>query len=265
MAAGLLVGCAALAWWYAGGLRAMWRKAGRGRGVREWQVACYGLGLAALVGALASPLDRAADGLFAAHMVQHLLLLLVAAPLLVLGAPLAPLAWAMPRATRPKLRLLRYLRPLARPPSAFGLHSLALWAWHVPVLYDGAVNNLGVHVAEHLSFVVTGVLFWWALLGGGRAGYGAGVLYVFGLAVQSTLLGALLTFASRPWYTAHLTSTVHWGLSPLDDQQLAGLIMWIPGGSIYLLTALGLFAAWLGEGARSVRRPGPAAHTPARR
>jgi cytochrome c oxidase assembly factor CtaG len=138
-----------------------------------------------------------------------------------------------------------------------------LWAWHIPALYDAALANRAVHVLEHAGFLATAALFWWAvLLGHGhRPPHGAGVLYTFGLAAQSTALGAMLTFARTPWYTSHLTSAARHGLSPLEDQQLAGLIMWVPGGLVYLGLALGLFAVWLKSG----EAPPAAARTPARR
>jgi cytochrome c oxidase assembly factor CtaG len=102
-----------------------------------------------------------------------------------------------------------------------------------------------VHVLEHMTFLSTSILFWFAVLRPGRPAFGLGVLLVFALALQSSILGALLAFSPSPWYTAHLSSAAQWGLSPLDDQQVAGLIMWIPGGVIYLAAGLGLFAAWL--------------------
>ncbi|HET6317830.1 MAG TPA: cytochrome c oxidase assembly protein [Chloroflexota bacterium] len=257
----VIVGCVAAAWLYSRGLHALWQHAGQDRGVRRWQAACFVGGLLVLLIALVSPLDELAAALFSAHMVQHLLLLLVAPPLLVLGLPLVAFAWALPESARQSLRIVRYLHRLTWPAAAFVLHSLVLWAWHVPRLYDGAVANPPLHVLEHMSFLGSAVLFWWALLSGARASYGAGVLYVFGMALQSTLLGALLTFAGSVWYTAHVSTTAAFGITPQEDQQLAGLIMWIPGGSIYLACALALFAAWLKESGT----PDPAARTPARR
>ena len=255
----VLIGCAAAAYLYGHGLRTVWHRAGRGRGIRRWQAACYAAGLLAILLALGSPLDEQATQLFAIHMVQHLLLILVAGPLLILGLPLAALAWAAPESWRPWLRVTHVAKPLARPAVAFALHSLALWSWHVPRLYDTALSQPAVHVAEHLSFLGTSVLFWWALLRTGRSTYGTGVLYVFALALQSTILGALLTFAPTVWYTGHLGTTVPYGLSAQEDQHLAGLIMWIPGGAVYLASALLLFVAWL----RETGTPDPAAHRPA--
>jgi len=263
-----LVGVLLAGWLYGRGVRRLWQRAGRGHVVRRWQVACFGGGLAALLVALESPLDSVSEQLFAVHMVQHLLLILAAAPLLVLGAPLAPVLWALPAPSRRAVGgWWRRLATLARPSVAFVLHSLALWAWHLPPLYEAALGSRGVHVLEHASFVLTAALFWWSLLHRGRAGYGVGVLYVFSLALESTLLGALLTFAHGPWYTSHLATTAAWGLSPLEDQQLAGLIMWVPGGVIYLAAALGLFGLWLKDSGQPqpVRTPDPAARTPAGR
>lgn len=246
---------------YARGVHAVWTRAGRGHGIRAWQVATFGTGLLALLVALESPLDGLSADLFAAHMVQHLLLILVAAPLLVLPAPLAGLLWGLPADARRGVVVLGRWLPgwLGRPAVAFGLHVLAVWAWHLPRLYEAAVANPWVHVAEHACFLGTAALFWWALLHR-RGAYGAAVLYVFGMAIQSTALGALLTFARSPWYASHLATTAAWGLSPLEDQQLAGLIMWVPGGLIYLAAALGLFGMWLNGG----DAPRPAVRTPAR-
>jgi cytochrome c oxidase assembly factor CtaG len=248
---GALVSLLLLGMVYARGVRAVWARAGRGRGVRISQVAAFGAGLLSVLLALETPLDVLSEALFAAHMVQHLLLMLVAAPLLALGAPRVALAWGAP-----PTRLWRLVP--SRPAVAFALHGLALWAWHVPMLYEAALANRAIHAAEHASFLATGALFWWTLF---HRGYGLGVLYVFGMAVQSTILGALLTFARAPWYTSHLGSTAAWGLTPLEDQQLAGLIMWVPGGLIYLAAALTLFGLWLNAGAG----PAPGPSTPARR
>jgi putative membrane protein len=199
-------------------------------------VACFAGGLVALLVALESPLDGVSANLFAAHMVQHLLLIVVTAPLLVLAAPLAPMLWGLPEPIRRRLGgWWRHVRFLTRPISAFALHSVALWAWHIPLLYEAALGNRAIHVFEHATFLVTASLFWFAVLRVGRVAYGVSVLYVFGMALETTILGALLAFAPAPWYPSH----------HLDDQQLAGLIMWVPGGGAYLAAVLGLFAAWL--------------------
>jgi putative membrane protein len=262
----VLAGVLVAGWLYGRGLRAGWARAGRGRSGRAGRAACFAGGLLAVLVALESPLDGWSDALFAAHMVQHLLLLAVAGPLLALGRPLLPFLWAVPEPSRRGLGAWwkaagvprRAWHALSRPLAAFGLHSLALWAWHVPPLYEAALATRGLHLAEHLGFLGTALLFWWTLTHAGRAGYGAGVLYVFGMALQSTVLGALLAVARSPWYTSHLATTAAWGLSPLEDQQLAGLIMWVPGGAIYLVAALALFAAWLRDTPAPVARSTPA-------
>jgi cytochrome c oxidase assembly factor CtaG len=210
-----------------------------------------------LLAALASPLDALSADLFAAHMIQHLLLILVAAPIVALSEPLAAVAWGLPADGRRGLTRLTSLMVVG-PAIAFGLHSVAVWVWHLPGLYEAALDNQAVHAVEHLSFLATALLFWSTLL---RGRSGAAVLYVFGMAVQSTLLGGLLTFARGPWYTSHLASSARWGLTPLEDQQLAGLIMWVPGGLIYAVVALALFGRWL----KGDEAPPRAARTPARR
>jgi putative membrane protein len=182
-------------------------------------------------------------------------LMLVAAPLLVLGVPLIPVLWALPLRWRRrvggwgKTSAVRGVWGfLDRPLTAWILNAAVLWVWHAPALYQATLRSEAVHIAQHLSFLGAALLFWWVLVyrgRGGRAAYGIGVLYVFTTALHSSVLGALLTFAPAPWYPAYVSTTAAWGLTPLEDQQLAGLIMWVPGGIIYLIASLALFAAWL--------------------
>jgi cytochrome c oxidase assembly factor CtaG len=189
-------------------------------------------------------------------MVQHLLLIAVAPPLLVLGAPQAGLAWGLPRGARRGLgrwwHRRRWLRAAlawaVQPLPAVALHSVALWAWHVPAGYDAAVASPLVHAAEHLSFVGTALLFWWAVLhrrGSLARVPGLAVLALFAVTMESGALGALLTFSRSPWYRSHLLTTAAWGLTPSDDQQIAGLVMWIPGSLVYLAAAAWIFARWM--------------------
>lgn len=252
----LAVGVAALA--YRQGLRALWARLGVGRGVSRRRSLAYVGGLLALAAALVSPLDALSGALFSAHMVQHLVLVLVAAPLLAAGAPLLVLAWALPPRGRGALRsawrgsrgLRAGWRLLVNPAGAWLLHAVALWAWHVPPLYDLAVRRDAVHALEHASFLLTAVLFWWVVLPRGRRlrrTHGAGALYVFTFAMQSGVLGALLTLSTRSWYDAHRETTAVWGLSPLADQQLAGAIMWVPGSVPYLAAVATLIYLWLDE------------------
>ncbi len=233
------------------------------RGHEKGRERCAALGMIVLAVALLSPVDALGGALASAHMVQHVMLTMVAAPLLALGSPLATILMGMPRGLRqfaselPRVVVLRsVLQPMRRPIVAWVLHVAALWVWHSAVLYDAAVRHPLIHAVEHLSFIATGILFWHTVLGGRRRAVsaGTGLMLVFTMALQGVLLSALLTFASTPWYGAY-TMTRKWGLDPLTDQQLAGVIMWIPGGLIYLGAALGLLAAWIREG----DRPGPGA------
>lgn len=252
-------------WLYARGVRALWRRAGVGQGVRRWQAAAFAGGIVALALALISPLDPASAVLFSAHMVQHLVLILVAAPLIVLGAPLLPSLWALPSSRRRTLgrwwkraRTVRLLwRAATVPLVAWLLHAIAVWIWHLPALYQSALRSTPVHQAEHICFLGTALLFWWVLIhpaGRRGLGYGWGVLYVFAAAIQSGALGIALTFAPSPWYPAYAETTQPWGLTPLEDQQLAGLIMWIPAGMLYLLAGLVLLAAWARQAEREAQR-----------
>lgn len=244
------------AWLYSRGVENVWRRAGRGRGVRTAQAAAFAGGIATLFVALVSPLDRVAEALFAAHMTQHLLLIAVAPPLLVLGAPQAGLAWGVPgRFRRPFARwwhrrtvVRAGLRAVEAPLPAVALHAVALLAWHVPAAYDAAVANPWVHALEHASFLGTALVFWWAVLhrrGSLRRVPGVAMLALFAITVESGVLGALLTFSPTPWFAAHLATTAAWGLTPLEDQQIAGLVMWVPGSLAYLAAVAWLFVRWM--------------------
>jgi putative membrane protein len=261
----VLLGLVAASAVYARGLRIYWGRVGAGRGVRRWQAMAYASGLLALVVALVSPLDALAEALFTAHMVQHLLLVVVAAPLLVLGAPLVPGLWALPRARRLALgrwwhdarRVWGGWRLLSQPAVVWTLYAATLWIWHLPVLYEAALASASAHALEHVTLLLSALLFWWTALHSGhpgRLGHGAGVLYVFAASLPSGLLGVLLTFARTAWYPAYAPSEAAWGLSPLEDQQLAGLLMWVPGGLAHVIAALGLLVAWLASAERQSRR-----------
>lgn len=254
---GVLIGLAVIAAWYGAGVRRLWRVAGRGRVVGARAVCIFACGLLTLFAALLSPLDALSDALFSAHMVQHLLLILVAAPLLVLGAPLLPMLWAFPAPARRRLGRWWAKQTVARavigvmtePLAAWGLHLAALCFWHLPAPYGWALGNRAVHALEHATFLATAVLFWWAVVqpsGRRRLSHGASVLYVSLAGVVMGALGAVITFSPSPWYIGHAASTVAWGLTPLQDQQLAGLIMWIPASLVYLVAACMSFVAWLG-------------------
>src|SRR5205823_6696964 len=142
--------------------------------------------------------------------------------------------WALPTRWRSALGAITRTtaiqtgwRYLTVPSFAWSFHAAALWLWHLPILFQATITSETIHSLQHLSFFLSALLFWWALIHGrvGRLGYGASVFYVFTTGLHSGVLGALLTFARVPWYPAYADSAKAWGLSALEDQQLAGLIM----------------------------------------
>ncbi|SEK55662.1 Cytochrome c oxidase assembly factor CtaG [Blastococcus sp. DSM 46786] len=224
------------------------------RAAEAWRPWCFGAGLVALAVALLSPVDALGGVLASAHMVQHLLLTLVAAPLLAMSAPGGTLLRGSPDAVRRAILRWRRRRGLAagvhalrHPVPAWLLHVGALWAWHAGVLYDAALQDPVIHAAEHGTFLVTGVLFWRTVVGvrAARVPAGLGVLLLFGMSMSSALLSLLLVFARTPWYSGYATTTQVWGLEPLADQQLAGAIMWVPAGIVHVVAALALLVAWI--------------------
>lgn len=232
----------------------------RGGGLGPAHVLAFLSGWGTLVLALLSPLDAWSKALFSAHMVQHELLMLIAAPLLVAGKPLAVAAWAF-RSGRSGMfaiavravRRSRLWRTLESPLCAWSLHLLAVWLWHAPRLFQAGLGSDWIHAAQHASFLFSALLFWWALLKRGTDGFA--VLYLLTTAIHTGVLGALLTFAPHPLYPAYLNTTAAWGMTPLEDQQLGGLIMWVPAGLILLATALILFAQWLAAMERRALAP----------
>lgn len=252
----LLASLVVVAWRYTRGVLTLWRRAGVGRGVRIWQAITFWIGLELLFIALVSPLDPLGETLLSAHMVQHMVLMMGAAPLLVLGAPPVALAWAVPRAwrramgrwwhRRTGLRALWAL--LNRPLITWGVFAGMLWGWHVPPLYEASLHSDAVHILMHASFLAASLLFWWVALqpGAHKPDWrGGAVLFIFTTSVHSGLLGALMTFSSSLWYPEYAPLTAPWGLTPLEDQQLAGLIMWVLGGTIFTVPALAVFWQWL--------------------
>jgi putative membrane protein len=246
---------------YGVGVRNAWTQAGRGAGIRHWQVASFAGGILALAVAQISPLAWLSDVLFSAHMTQHEILMLVAAPLLVLGQPLLAAVWAVPRQNRAAVAATfrgpafsRAWHAMTGPLALFLLHAVALWIWHIPVLFEAALASEAIHFIQHMAFVGTAAFFWWGMVYGryGRLGYGVAILYVFLTALHNTILGALLTIAPGTWYRSYEVTAVQWRVDALADQQLAGLIMWVPSGVAFLVVGLALTAAWLGESERRV-------------
>jgi cytochrome c oxidase assembly factor CtaG len=210
-------------------------------------------GLAVLAASLLPPLDRWSASSFAFHMTQHELLMLVAAPLMVLGRPLPYFFWSLPDSWRPGVaRAIRhpavrgFWSGLLNPTFAWAFHAAVLWVWHAPSFFDAALRSRGIHDFQHLCFLVSALVFWSALLEErARERQGAAVLYLFTTTVHTGVLGALLTFASHPWYAAYVFTTPEWNLSPLEDQQIGGLIMWVPASVVYVGVGLALLGRWI--------------------
>jgi putative membrane protein len=252
----VLIGLVMTGWLYLAGARRLWRTAGVGHGIRRAEASAFTAGWILLAIALISPLHRLGGALFSAHMVQHELLMAAAAPLLVLGRPVVALLWAVPMGWRRALGELSATswvqgpwQLLTLPVVAWTVHAIAIWAWHAPALYQATLSSELVHTAQHLSFLGSGLLFWWSLLRAreGRLGRPPAVIYLFTTALHTSLLGVLLTFSGELWYPLYNATTRPWGLTALEDQQLAGLIMWIPGSLAYLVAALAIAASWLSE------------------
>ena len=238
-----------------------WRRL-RGRRperLTAWHLAAFLGGLGTLFVALASPLDTLADRFLAVHMAQHIVLLVVTPPLLLLGAPIAPLLHALPAGrARAVLGTLvsRLTHRLGHPVVCWLAMSLATWGWHVPAAFELAVRDEAWHLVEHASFLTAGLLFWWPVVQPwpSRAGWsrGALVLYLLFADVQNTALAAILTFSDRVLYP-----TYGRGPSPLDDQVAAGLLMWVPMSLAYLVPAAVLTARWLSPAPATDARHSP--------
>jgi cytochrome c oxidase assembly factor CtaG len=213
--------------------------------------------------ALISPLHEAGERSFTMHMIEHELIMLVATLLLASSSAGGVLAWGLPRPLRRalagswKLPLQSLWRRLTDPITATVVQGVVMWMWHAPVLFDRALESVGWHVAQHASFFLSSLLFWWAMLHprGGRAGYGVSAACLFATSLIGGALGALMSFSASPWYADYAAMGMSGiGLDPVTDQQLAGLVMWIPGGMVHGVAALALFYKWLkaAEGAHAV-------------
>lgn len=221
------------------------------------QAIAYQAGVLVLFLALESPIDvLGEDYLFSAHMLQHLLLILVVPPLLLLGIPRQWFERLLNWGPAGKIERL-----LGQPAIALILAIGTLYLWHIPALYDAAVENEAIHSLEHLSFLVTATIFWWPVINpvkDQRRVSGLGTMfYIFVGAVANTVLGIILTFAPAVLYPVYLDPAdpfgilvlirTGWGLDPLSDQQLGGLLMWVPGGLFYLSAILVVLGRWFAE------------------
>jgi len=246
-----------MAWWYQRGVIRLWQRAGREHGIQSYQVALFYTALLTLFIALQSPIEVLAEMFFAVHMLQHMLLLFIVAPFIVLsGTPIA-LLWALPRPHArhiaqqfQQFSILRKIWSFMTDlPVATALFILIFWLWHHPLLYELALASELVHIIEHSSFILSGIIFWWALLRPNHLSvpYARNVLILFITALQGTLLGVLMVFSKQAWYEPYLLTGEAYQFNALLDQQLAGAIMWLPGGFIYTLLAAFYFMKWMDQ------------------
>ena len=237
---------------YAIGLARLWRRAERGRAALRRGALLFAAGWLSLTGALVSPLHEGGERSFALHMIEHELIMLVAALLLVAARPGPALLWAFPAAARRRLGRAgrwRIWAILTGPFVATALQSAVMIGWHAPPLFDLALESEGWHIVQHLCFVAAALLFWWAMLHGspGRGGRMVAALCLFFTSMVGAGLGALMALSNSPWYGPYAAlGLTPEGLTPAEDQQLAGLIMWIPGGLYHLAAALWFLAKSLG-------------------
>ena len=203
---------------------------------------------------LISPLHAAGEQSFTLHMIEHELIMLVATLLLAASSSGGIMAWGLPRPIRQSLGgswkspLQSLWRRLTEPVTATAIQAVVMWTWHAPRLFDRALESSGWHIAQHASFFLSSLIFWWAMLHprGRGAGYGVSAACLFATSLIGGALGALMSFSASPWYSDYAAMGMSGiGLDPVDDQRLAGLIMWIPGGLVHGVAAIVLFYKWL--------------------
>jgi len=238
----------------------LWNRSNAGRTALGQNGVKFMAGWAILAGALISPLHEGGERSFTLHMIEHELIMLPAAALLALSQPLATMIWALPAAARHGVAgatrssaVAKPWRLLTDPVAATFLQAVALWLWHAPSTFNWALESEGWHIAQHLSFLVTALLFWWAMARPktGRRGYGISAACLFATSLIGGALGALMALSTSPWYQAYaVMGMTPEGLTPAEDQQLAGLIMWIPGGIVHAGAALYCLYLWLQTGER---------------
>ena len=227
----------------------------------RWRTASFMAGLAAMLVALASPIEAYEGVLFSVHMVQHMLLELVAAPLLLLGAPVTlALRVATPTLRRRLLRVLhsRVVAVLSFPLLGWLVFAAVNWGWHFSSLYDQALENVALHYLQHATFLAASLLFWWPIVGADparwRLPYPVRLFYLFLAMPQNSFLGVALMGASTVLYPHYLSNLRAWGPTALADQSLGGILMWV-GGDIVFLTAMGaVVAAWVRHEDRKTAR-----------
>jgi putative membrane protein len=230
--------------------------------IPRWRVVAWLAGLVAILVALVSAVDLYAAQLLSVHMVQHLLLAMVAPPLLALGAPVTlVLRFASPRARRrvilPVLHS-RVVRLIASPLVAWPVFAMAMWLTHFSPLYDAALEDSTLHVAEHLVYLAAGLLFWWPVVAADpipwRMGYGARLAYVGLQMPVNAAVGLAIYFAPTVLYPHYATVVRSWGPDALTDQQIGGVVMWGVGDLLLLVAVPAVVAAWMRADARRTRQ-----------
>jgi putative membrane protein len=247
---------------YAIGAARLARRSGPGRGALRRRAALFAGGWLVLVVAAVSPLHEAGQQSFTLHMIEHELLMLLAAPLLVLSRPLGAMVWAFPAAGRRALGdlgrqswLQALWRALSAPVFATLVQAAVLWLWHAPSLFDLALTYEPWHIAQHLSFLISALFFWQAMLGP-RRNLGMAAVCLFTTSIIAGALGALMAFSESPWYARYaMLGMAPFGLTPTEDQQLAGLLMWIPGGLVHAGAALALVGVALSNSQTKAAAP----------
>jgi putative membrane protein len=243
----VLLGTGLLGALYAYGI-GPWRRARGLPPAEPWRIACFAGSLLVLLGSLNGPIHDLSDYyLFSVHMAQHLLLTLVFPPLFILGLP----GWLVEPLLRPA-PVRAVARVLTHPLVAAGLFTVTIAMWHLSSWYDLMMRDHEVHIATHLMFMVTATLLWWPVMSPvpeilPRLGYGLGMLYLFLVGIPMQIVAALIALSKDVLYPWYSVAPRTWGLSPLDDQQLGGLLMWVPA-NLYLFLAMGvLFLIWARE------------------
>jgi cytochrome c oxidase assembly factor CtaG len=234
---------------YVTGFARLRARSDHGRGEGDRRARFFALGIAVLAGATLSPLHQLGGHSFAAHMTEHELIMLAAAPVLVLARPLGVMLWAFPAGGRRALAAIArsragsgLWRTFSDPWLATILQGAALWIWHLPSLFDRALKSEAWHVAQHLSFFAAALLFWSAMLGPRRSAWTAAAC-LFATSMITGALGAFMTLSQSPWYGPYASlGLAAFGLTPAQDQELAGALMWVPGGLIHAVVAVALLA-----------------------
>lgn len=223
-----------------------------------WRPLAYLGGLFILAVALMSPIDVLGAQLFTMHMVQHVLLVMVVPPLLLLANPLPSLLWGLPMNVRVRAGPIlgrravfrRWLRKISGPGIVWMTFVVIFWGWHDPAVYTLALSNAFIHDLEHITFFLVAMFFWWHVVGAGprihrRLSSVGRAAYVLSAIPPTMIAGIAIAFATKPLYSYYEAMPRLWGLSALEDQQIAGVIMWVPGSMMYMIAALILIGRWL--------------------